>query len=142
MPVIDQAPISYSPGHPWYYLLGGAVPMPRVIMFRVRAKGYKGYLRQDIEEADSKSEPQRSEALRNIRAKAYRELLRDLSGYRRVARALSQYRLAQCPNAPLPVACDPVHQSISLKYNHLYNDCAHLIWLDALLARQGELFAF
>jgi leucine dehydrogenase len=33
-----------------------------------------------------------------------------------------------------------VHVAISLKHNHLVNDFAHLVWLDELITRQGDLF--
>lgn len=79
---------SYSAGHPWYYLLGGGVPTPKQIRAyacaRADKKGYRGYLADKIDAAHPKQEPQRSEALRQIKARVISELCNDISRYREV----------------------------------------------------------
>ena len=72
----------YGAGHPWYYKLGGKVLSPKQIRQSVRHSGYQGSMRADIEAADDKSEPQRSNALRAIKTKVLDDLVADLSGYR------------------------------------------------------------
>lgn len=129
----------YGAGHPWYYLLGGAVLSPKQIKEKVRQSGYQGYLGGDIAAADRKREPQRSQALRSLRARAMEELKRDISGYRRRALDLHSYR-ASNPLLERPTCCADIHTNISLKHNHLVNDFAHLITIDALLSVQGDLF--
>lgn len=130
---------AYGAGHPWYYLLGGAVLMPKQIKANVIRSGYKGYLGDDIDAADRKPEPQRSQALKQFRARALEELKRDISGYRRRALELHRYRAAN-PLPDRPTCCADIHTNISLRHNHLVNDFAHLITIDALLSVQGELF--
>lgn len=131
----------YSTGHPWYYYLGGPILKPKAIKEATRISGYRGYLRDEIAKADQKSEPTRSNALRTIQARVLSELRRDLAGYRMCALELHRYRKAnRMPRDPR--GCDPIHTNISLKHNHLVNDFAHLIWLDELLSKQGDLFGF
>ena len=127
----------YSPGHPWFYVRGGVVQMPSAIIARVQASGYRGY-RTEIDEADRLAEPARSRELRRIRSEVVGELRRDLSRYREVARALRAWRAGTGPAAIGPF--DDVHTAMSLKYRHLYNDFAHLLRLEQLLARQRDLF--
>lgn len=132
----------YDSGHPWFYLLGGPVLTPKEIREAARASGYGGYLAEDIRQADARPEPQRSTALRSMRAEAQSELIRDVSIYRRVVRELHAYRKGQRDDAPLPSVSAEVHTSMSLKVCHLYNDFAHLLSLDDLLTRQRDLFDF
>lgn len=129
----------YGPGHPWYYILGGAVLSPKQIRAEVIRRGYRGCSVYDIDKADAKSEPQRSEQLRRIRAKAKEALRNDLSRYREVARELHQHR-KQLQHGEHEPQCENVHTSMSLKHNHIYNDFAHIVTIDALLARQQDLF--
>ncbi|MCY0149344.1 hypothetical protein OEG84_16915 [Hoeflea sp. G2-23] len=129
----------YGAGHPWYYLLDGAVLTPKQIKEKVRRSGYKGYLGEEIAAADRKPEPQRSQTLRSLRARAVDELKRDISGYRRRALDLHRYRTAN-PLPERPTCCADIHTNISLKHNHLVNDFAHLITIDALLSVQADLF--
>lgn len=131
----------YGAGHPWYYLLGGAVLSPKQIKEKVRRSGYQGYLGDYITTADRKPEPQRSQALRSLRARAVEKLARDLSGYRCRALELHRYRAAN-PLSERPTCCADIHTNISLKHNHLVNDFAHLITIDALLGVQRDLFGF
>ena len=136
--VMEQAILTtsraYGAGHPWYYLLGGAVLTPKQIKANVIRSGYKGYLGEKIA-----AEPQRSQALKQFRARAMEELKRDISGYRRRALELHRYRAAN-PLLERPTCCADIHTNISLKHNHLVNDFAHLITIDVLLKVQGDLF--
>ena len=132
-------PHDYNPGHPWYYLLGGTPPLPKQIMRKVKDRGYRGYRQHDIEDAAAKAEPARSIALRAIRDQARQSLFANLSRYREVACALRFHRAA---GGVRQAVCSDVHQSVSLKHNHIYNDFAHLIWLDELLSEQRDLFGF
>jgi hypothetical protein len=64
----------------------------------------------------------------------YRGLL-DFAGYRRVVHELRRHRLE--------VTCEECHEAqtaVSLRHNHLFNDLAHLAWIDELLAIQLDLF--
>ena len=130
---------AYGAGHPWYYLLGGAVLTPKQIKGNVICSGYNGYLGGEIEAADRKTEPQRSQALKRFRARAMEELKRNISVYRRRTLELHRYRAAN-PLPDRPTCCADIHTNISLKHNHLVNDFAHLITIDALLEVQGDLF--
>jgi len=131
----------YNAGHPWYYLLGGLVPTPKQIRAHVRSCDYHGYLTDKIIAASRKHEPQRSEALRAIRSKVMAQLRHDLSRYRQVAHELRQHRLHSPVDLERPVCLD-VHTNISLKFAHIYNDFAHLFYLDDLPAHQGDLLDF
>lgn len=130
----------YRPSHPWYYVLGGITLMPSDIIACVKASGYKGYLEEDREKADRKPEPQRSESLRTIKEKALADLWRDLSRYRELVCMLRKYRKGR--DYDTPQVCADLHVNISLKYNHLYNDFAHLLALNNLLERQPDLFGW
>lgn len=129
----------YSLGHPWYYLLGGRVLTPKQILEHVKHGGYQGYARDDIAAADAKPEPRRSSALRGYRDRFTDDLRRDLSVYRREVRELNRYRETQDFDV-IPTSCDGIHTAMSLKTAHLINNFAHLIYLDELLSKQGELF--
>jgi hypothetical protein len=132
----------YGAGHPWFYFLGGPVLTPKEIREEVRRSGYRGYLADDICKADRKPEPQRSKALRELRAEMRRMLRADISRYREVARALHAYRRQQAHVTERPVSSADIHMSMSLKHNHIYNQFAHLLTLDELLGRQRDLFDF
>ena len=131
----------YRKGHPWYYLLGGKPPKLKEIRQEAQASGYRGYLADHIDKADQMQEPKRSAALRKYRERALQELGRDIRIYREVARDLHRYQAEQNPDGE-PNCCDSVHTAMSLKYNHLYSDFAHLHVLDELLSRQRDLFDF
>jgi hypothetical protein len=131
----------YRPGHPWYYYLGGAPLSLKRIRENVRASGYRGYLAEDIAAIDRKAEPQRSAELRRLRTRFMADLKNDVSRYRQVVRNLSRYRQSGQSDCTFAI-CNDVHVAISLKHNHLYNDFGHLILLDDLLNRQGDLFGF
>lgn len=129
----------YNLGHPWYYLLGGKVLKPKQILAHVKHGGYQGYAKDDIAAADAKPEPRRSSALRSYRDRFADDLRRDLSVYRTKVRELNRYRETQNFDV-IPTSCDDIHTAMSLKTAHLINDFAHLIFLDDLLSKQGDLF--
>ncbi len=130
----------YRPGHPWYYKLGGVVHKPKQILAAVKASGYRGYKLDEIEKADSKYEPDRSATLRKIRESALMELKADLECYREVVRGLRAFRNVSDKDQEAQPICSDIHMSMSLKYNHLYNDFAHLVYIDDLLSQQPDLF--
>jgi hypothetical protein len=129
----------YTPGHPWYYVRGGPALPFSVIVADVKARGYRGY-RSEIDDVAARPEPQRSTGLRRIRAEVLDELARDVRRYREVVRAYRAWQRGTGPEQIGPF--DSVHVAMSLKYNHLANDFAHLLRLDALLARQEQLALF
>lgn len=131
----------YDSGHPWYYLLGGAILPPKQIREDVRQSGYRGYLAKEIAAANAKPEPQRSRALRKLRARVCEDLAQDISGYRRRALQLHRYR-ATHPVPDHPKCSEDIHVNIALKHNHIFNDFAHIITIDALLSVQTDLFGF
>ncbi len=130
----------YRPGHPWYYKLGGHVPTPKEILNAVQLSNYPGYRKNDINQIDAKAEPARSAALRRLRVICLNELKSDLSIYREQARKLQAYRLSTDPENEDYSICDDPCMNMSLKYNHLYNGFAHLIFIDRLLSVQPDLF--
>ncbi len=129
----------YSPGHPWYYKLGGNVLGPKSILRMVIASGYQGYRAEEIEHADRLAEPERSAALRDIRQSVLTDYRVDLARYRILAGELRRFR---CENSAIleQSICSDIHTSMSLKYCHLYNDLAHLHRIDELLSVQRDLF--
>lgn len=130
----------YSCGHPWFYVLGGAIQSPKAIIAAIKRRGYKGYREDEILSADNKPEPQRSEALRRLKENALKNIRSDMSRYREVARELSHLRRSTS-TADIEPICHSVHTNMSLKYCHLFNHFAHLIWLEELLSVQSDLFA-
>lgn len=137
--IIDIQCGGRGPGHPWYYVLGGAVLPPRAILERTRARNYRGYMSCEIDRIDRMDEPKRSEALRSIKDRVLKDYRADLSIYRQCACELHRTR-RECQNDP--PECLDIHVSLSLKHNHLWNNLAHLAELDRLLSRQGDLFGF
>ena len=130
--------MSYSTSHPWYYVLGGTVPYPREIITAVKEGGYRGYREAEILCIDGKAEPSCTHLLWEIRQEVCQQLQKDGRRYRQVALALHRYRLANpIPDKPV---CADVHVNLSLKYAHLFNGFAHLLFLDELLSRQPDLF--
>ena len=134
-PVISSG---YTPGHPWHYHLGGAVPSPREIRTAVRLSGYLGYREPEIRSAAALAEPARSRALDAIRRDVCNSLRADISRYREVARALHAERRA-ADGKPLAKSCSDTCTSMSLKYAHIANGFAHLDLLDRL-PKQMSLF--
>ncbi|WP_395173525.1 hypothetical protein [Roseibium alexandrii] len=131
--------MGYPVGHCWYYLLGGKVLSPKQIRQKTLDSGYQGYAAEDIALADRKAEPQRSSALRQLRAKFEADLQQDISRYRQCVLALHRYRKVS-PITGRPTCAEDVHVNLSLKYAHLVNNFAHLATIDNLLNRQGDLF--
>lgn len=130
----------YNPGHPWYYKLGGAVHKPKAILAAVKDSEYQGYKLDEIKLADNRREPERSSSLRILRETSLRDLHADLKRYRELACKLCDYRLMDETEQEMQPICSDIHMSMSLKYNHLYNDFAHLVTIDDLLLRQLDLF--
>ena len=131
----------YHAGHPWYYLLGGDIPMPKQILNLVKIGDYQGYAAADIKAADERHEPKRSAELRKFQQKFKQDLQQDISRYRQVVRELRKERAENPPQEPFQ-CCNDVHTAMSLKFSHLINDFAHLVYLDDLLSRQADLFDF
>lgn len=130
---------SYNFGHPWYYVLGGKILSPKQIRAEVSAGNYQGYMAEEITAVDNKQEPYRSEALRAFKAKFLNDLAEDISRYRQIACAIRRDRVEN-PVFIEPDSCADNHTDISLKYAHIYNDFAHLNYIEDLLAQQGDLF--
>lgn len=128
----------YSPGHPWYYFLGGTVLPPIAIRAMVRAYGTQGYRSDEIRRAAAQPEPARSETLRKIRIDVMRSLKSNISIYREVARELHRYRIETADQTRGCASAD-VHTAMSLKFAHLCNDFAHIDLLDAT-PQQADLF--
>ncbi|MEZ5918978.1 MAG: hypothetical protein R3D66_03365 [Alphaproteobacteria bacterium] len=91
----------------------------------------------DIQKIDRMAEPKRSEKLRKLQTKFTEDFWRDLLRYRELACALREYR-----KEDQPATCNDVHVNLGLKCSHLYNDLAHLCYLDGLLSKQPDLFDF
>ena len=129
----------YSPFHPWYYVLGGKVLMPKDILKSVRQSDYKGFQEELIQKLDKKNEPHRSSALRQLRAKEIENLKKDISRYRTLATDLRIYRRKrELTNNPR--TAEHLHLNLSCKFSHIYNRFAHLILMDEYLSIQGDLF--
>lgn len=125
----------HNSGHPWYYVLGGPPLTPKQILASVKRQGYHGYLRDEIATAASRCEPRRSSELRALRSRALDSLRFDLSRYRSAVRELRAHRTS-CND----VVCTDAHVAVSLKHNHIFNELAHLAWINDLLTEQRDLF--
>jgi hypothetical protein len=132
--------MSYSSGHPWYYVLGGKPLFPSQIKARINLETYPDLMVEDILKASKMAEPKRSERLRAIRLKTRASLSTDLNRYLECVRDLKNLRVS----TPLDAdpKCEDIHQSMSLKHNHIYNDYAQLMICESHLAKQADLFAF
>ena len=128
----------YNAGHPWYYKLGGTILRPKEILATVKLSGYQGYMADDIVRIDKKAEPERSKALREIKGKCVKDLWKNISCYRNLAHKLRFERKLSGIDA-LSGSSNELHTSMSLKHNHIYNDLAHLNYLNTLFT-QFELF--
>jgi len=127
----------YSPGHPWFYVLGGKPLFPNAILTNVVERKYRGYLEADMDAINKKAEPQRSQSLRKMRKDVCTELFANLCRYRQIVRDLRRFRLQHGESTD---DCADVHQAASLKYNHIFNDLAHLVVLNDYIERQPDLF--
>lgn len=128
----------YSAGHPWYYVLGGAISTIKAIRACVLASDYRGYLADRIHEAGNKQEPERTQALNALRAEIIATMRGDISRYRECARELRRHR-QECTDKT-PSVCADIHTAISLKFNHIYNGFANLRTLDEI-PTQLDLFS-
>ena len=129
----------YSPGHPWYYVLGGDVLYPKQILENVELDNDLYISFNEIAKADQKEEPFRSEALRKLREKNAQFLQSDLQRYREVVRELSAFRNQFEANSS-GLTCESVHVNVSLKHNHVYYHLKYLKTLNNLLSVQPDLF--
>ena len=125
--------MSYDSGHPCYYALGGDVLSIKQIWKLVHASGYKGYRRDEIGKLYG-NDPK----LKALKEEVISSLNKNISGYRKLAFSLHRYRLEEGLIKQEP--CCDVHTNISLKHNHIYNDLAHLTYIDKQLSGQLELF--
>lgn len=130
----------YEPGHPWYYKLGGTVLKPKEILEAVKLSGYQGYNADEIKKADNKAEPERSSSLRSHRQSALKDLHIDITRYRELACQLRDYRKMETAEQIAQPICSDIHTNISLKISHIYNEFAHLVYIDDLLSQQLGLF--
>lgn len=129
----------YREGHPWYYVLGGEPPKLKEIREGAVTSGYRGCREEAILRAHHKPEPKRSEILRRYRKRALEDLDRDIRIFRKCTRDLRRCQREPNDTNERP-RCLDLHVAMSLKYNHLYNDFAHLNLLDELLSQQPDLF--
>ena len=132
---------AYSPGHPWWYHLGGPVLGPRAIRDRVAAGSYRGYRAEAIDRIAAGKGADRK--LRTVRTEIAGELRRDLAGYRSAAAALRLRRNRAGPEPDDPddrgarVSSD-IDQAVALKFNHVWNGFANLRTVDAALGGVAE----
>lgn len=134
---------SFSPGHPWYYKLGGKTLNPTQIMLAVQTAQYRSYLKDDIESINKRAEPKRKKQLKNLRTNCRNRLKDDLERYRELVIELRAYR-KQHGEIDESDDCSELFMSLSLKHNHIFNHMAALHYIDELLMKsptQYELFA-
>ncbi len=129
----------YWPTHPWYYLLGGPILMPRAIKALAILSGYRGYRAEEIAGADRLPEPKRSRKLDRVEQDVLSQLRADLARYRHLAHRLRLRRQA-CGVPENPVVCGDLDVSLGLAFAHVYNGYAHVVALDETRSRQLALF--
>lgn len=132
---------SYSPGHPWYYKLGGRVLNPSAIMEEVKQDNYRSYMADDITKAANMAEPRRSQKLREIKSQHVERLAQDLEIYRKCVHKLRELRNNH-GDIDHSEGCLDLYTSLSLKHNHIYNDMAVLLYADTLLCNSIQLDLF
>lgn len=132
---------SYSPGHPWYYKLGGRVLNPAATMEEVKQENYRSYMEEDIAKAGNMAEPKRSAKLRAIKAEHVKKLENNLEQYRELAQELREYREAH-GLIDDEDSCLDLYVSLSFKHNHIYNDMAVLLYADTLLCKSLQMDLF
>lgn len=124
---------TYNKGHPWYYVLGGKIPTLKEIKQDAEISSYNGYRAEDIKKCS-----QNNSKLKLLREQVRESLKNDISRYRQVALELHKYRKTTTE------ICDPickdVHVNMSLKYNHIFNEFAHLKYIRRSLSYQPDLF--
>lgn len=126
--------MSYSSGHPWYYVFRGEVLSIKQIWKLVHASSYKGSNEENISRLYG-NDPK----LKVMKEEVLSSLSKNISRYRQLALSLHRYRLKASKNQQEP-SCEDVHVGMSLKYNHIYNDLAHLTYIEKQLSGQLELF--
>lgn len=131
--------MGYSSGHPWYYVLGGNALYPSEIKASVDLGTYPELMVEDVLKASQMAEPIRSERLRALRLKFRQALLNDLNRYLECVRELRVLRRKTLTDEK--PFCEDIHQSMSFKHNHIYNDYAQLMICENCLAQQADLFA-
>lgn len=128
----------YGPTHPWYYVLGGTPLSPKQILLNVAASGYQGYRSDEISTIANRPSKVRYVKAEELQHVVLQEFRKNVHRYRRVVHELYQYRRTEHADTE---ACKDVHVAVSLKHNHLYNDLAHVIRLEQILAqKQPSLF--
>lgn len=132
---------SYSPGHPWYYKLGGRVLNPSAIMEEVKQNNYRSYMADDITKAGNMAEPRRSQKLREIKSQHVERLAQDLEIYRKYVHQLRELRKVQ-GEIDSSDHCLDLYMSLSFKHNHIYNDMAVLLYADTLLCKSLQMDLF
>ena len=124
---------TYSKGHPWYYVLGGKIPTLKEIKQDAENSKYNGYREEEIQKCSHNNSK-----LRLLREQVRESLKKDISRYRQVALELHRYRKTTTE------ICDPIckdiHTSMSLKYNHIFNEFANLKYIRQSLSYQPDLF--
>ena len=130
-PSADYRHEGYSPGHPWYYFLGGMPLMPRQILEATRSCGYQGYAREGIAATDAMEEPKRSQKPRALRKRFEADLWRDISRYRECVKEFNKGDWLALDRDKV-MACNDIHTALSLKHNHMVNNFAHLIKIDGI----------
>lgn len=129
----------YWPTHPWYYLLGGLILMPRAIKALAISSDYRGYRADEIGKADRLAEPKRSRKLDAIERDVLAQLRADLARYRALAHRLRRRQITEgLPDNP--VICDDLDVSLGLAFAHVYNGYAHVVALEETRSRQLALF--
>lgn len=132
---------SYSPGHPWYYKLGGRVLNPAAIMEEVKQNNYRSYMADDITKAGNMPEPRRSQKLREIKVDHVKKLENNLERYRELVQELRELRNNH-GDIDHSEGCLDLYTSLSFKHNHIYNDMAVLLYADTLLCNSIQLDLF
>lgn len=129
----------YGAGHCWYYKLGGKALTPKQILADVKKSGYQGYMQDDFEKLNKKAEPMRSAGIRKLTLKVKESLKHNMAQYRKYARELADLRKHPSLLDQDPI-CSDVDMNMSLKHNHIYNDFAHLVYLETIKSKQLDLF--
>jgi len=130
----------YCAGHCWYYKLGGPVLYPKAILASVIETGYRGYAFADIQSANLKKASARIDALKTLYAQFLDDVQGDINKYRWCALQLHKRRKQYGLIDTTETSAHSVHVAISLKHNHIYNNLAHLHYINELLSEQPDLF--
>ena len=88
---------------------------------------------------DEKAEPLRSEELRALKKQIRDMLFQDISKYRAYGRVVKTIRRENNEMPEFSIANCP-YIALSLKHSHIYNNLAHLHFVNKLLLKQPDLF--